>query len=305
MFDAMDRAAQRLDPIAAPPARRGPIPEGELPWRGLAPMSKIAPTPSPAPAPAASPMPDQQSPAAPASKPCLIATRTLAKAPGGAPDTRTSVGVGEQVELTASVPVKWMATAGSFGFATPPKLNAVTWTAPETAAACVITAQPPKGTVCTLTLNVVAPTERVLTKQSNLSYPAGRAGSGFVALGKLMPLDVSFSRVESREETVNAKADGYYKTVLRWDGISHDQGKWVRINADNAGFKDTVGTPAVGTAGPFSAGNFVWAIPQNYRVAGSSGDGFNYSTAQHTQAMTDATGEETTAKEGASRTRVP
>jgi hypothetical protein len=154
-------------------------------------------------------------------------------------------------------------------------------------------------------MDVVQPRERALTRSSDRAYTAGLAGSGFVADVVIQPTDVSFSRIEVREGAVNAAAVGYYRTVLGWNGIRHPPGAWLTPDAANSGIIDTIGSVPPGTGGPFSAGVFVWSIPQLYRVAGASGAGRRYSIGVHTQAMTGATGEEITSKEGASRTRTP
>jgi hypothetical protein len=120
-----------------------------------------------------------------------------------------------------------------------------------------------------------------------------------------MPLTVPFRRTELREEAVNAVATGYYDTVLGWNGIAHPPTAWLSPDASNNGLVDTVGTSPPGTSRPFSRGNFLWAIPQSYRTAGTSGGGSVYSTANHTQVMGGTNGAETTSKEGASRTRAP
>ena len=257
------------------------------------PLSGGAPTPAPAP------------PVSPPSSPpprCTIATRTLVSAPGGSPDTRKTVGVNEQVEMTSSVSATWTASAGSV---TPARGTRVTWTAPPTGATCSITATPATGSPCSVSMTAIPPSARSLTKQSGRSYTAGLAGSGFVARVTIIPQNVSFSRIEVREESVNAVATGYYNKVLHWNGLSHPTGSWIRLNASNSGIIDTVGTNPPGTSSPFSAGTFSWPIPQSYRIAGSSGGGNVYSTGTHTQVMAGSNGAETTSKEGASRSRTP
>ncbi|GAB6094357.1 hypothetical protein JCM14469_06090 [Desulfatiferula olefinivorans] len=260
----------------------GPVSEGE--------------TPVPAPAPPVAPT----APAPPA-PPVTMTTRTLLAAPNGAANTRTTVGVNEQVAVTASAAVTWTATAGTI---TPANGLTATWTAPDTATACTITGTPATGAAASVPMTVIRPASRQLTKSSDRAYTAGKAGSGFVADVVIMPTTVSFSRIEVREQTVNATATGYYNTVLGWNNIAHPLGSWLAVNSANSGIIDTVGTTPPGSGGTFAAGTFVWAIPQEYR-AGATGTPRTFSTGTHRQVMAGATGEETTSKEGASRTRTP
>ena len=115
----------------------------------------------------------------------------------------------------------------------------------------------------------------------------------------IVPTSVSFSYIETQEQEVRAKATGYYDIVLGWNGALHPLGKWVPIDAANNGIIDRVGTRPPGTAGPFSNGKFIWPIDQHYQTIGAGGTGHKYSVGTHIQDMKDATGEETTAKEGA------
>ncbi|WP_206001827.1 phage tail protein [Paraburkholderia aromaticivorans] len=228
---------------------------------------------------------------------CKITTRTSVSAPDGSPDSRASVGVNEQVELTASTAVSWSAKGGTI---TPTGPSTSIWTAPDKASSCVITAQPPGGArSCSVTVVAHAPSHRSLINPAPQSYTAGRAGSGFVAQVVIQPTNVSFSRIQVREDTVMSVASGYYDTVLHWNNIPHKLGAWLAVDVKNSGIRDTVGSVAPdGTPPPFSKGKFHWPIPQEYRVGGT-GSPINYSTGDHIQEMTGSTGEETTTKEGA------
>lgn len=249
---------------------------------------------TPAPAPPVSP----PSPA----PPCTITTKTLASAPDGTPDTRKTVGVNERVEITSSASATWSASGGTVTSASG---TTVVWTAPGAGATCSVTATPAKGSPCSVSMSVIPPSSRSLVKQTDRAYTAGKAGSGFQAKVTIMPLKASFGRTELREETVNAVATGYYDTVLGWSGLSHPATAWLSPDASNSGLVDSIGTGSPGSPGPFSAGGFLWAIPQSYRTAGTTGGGSVYSTAQHRQVMGGTNGAETTSKEGASRSRVP
>ena len=260
------------------------------------------------------PAPDAGTPTPPAPPPsCTLTTRTLAAAADGTtPSTRTKVGVNERVEMTAPTTGNWTATGGRLSAASG---ATVRWTAPVVGSAggdFTITSTPATGTACSVTMQVVRPERRQLTKRSNTvnppgdrAYTAGLSGSGFVANVRVLPLDVSFSRLQVREGTVAATASGYYDTVLGWNGTVHPLGTWITLDARNGGIIDTVGTVPPGGPTPFSAGRFTWRIPQFYRRVGSTGNGVRYSVGTHRQVMTGATGRERTSKEGAARSRTP
>jgi len=204
--------------------------------------------------------------------------------------------------MTASTSATWTSTGGTFA---PASGTTVTWTAPAAATTSSVTATPASGAPCSASMNVVAPSERALVWKSDRAYTAGLAGSGFVATVTIQPTNVSFSRIQVREESVAAVASGYYDTVLNWNGKMHPVGTWVSLDTSNNGLIDTVGTKTPGAPGPFSAGDFLWAIPQSYRIAGSTGTGTPYSTGNHVQIMGGSSGREGTSKEGASRVRAP
>jgi hypothetical protein len=146
-----------------------------------------------------------------------------------------------------------------------------------------------------------------MTVKTPHTYTVGLAGSGFLAEAVILPKTVSFSRLQLGEGRATSKASGYYDTTLHWNGIVHPPTAepWPTVDAGNGAGSDNVGSVPPGTHGPFSTGNFLWQIPQRYRRAGSSGTGHVFTTDDHVQHMKDATGEETTSKEGASRTRKP
>jgi hypothetical protein len=260
-----------------------PTPPLAPPVTPLAPLAPLVTPPSPPPR-------------------CTITTRTLVAAPDGTANTRTQVGVNEQVAMTASAPSTWTASAGTVA---PTSGATVTWTAPGAGATCTVTATPARGGACSVPMTVIPPSHRSLVKKTDKAYTAGMAGSGFFADVTIMPTGVSFTRTEFREDTVNAVATGYYDTVLHWNGIAHPPTAWLRPDASNSGLVDSIGTVPPGTPGPFSAGTFLWAIPQAYRTAGTSGSGSVYSTPPQTQEMFGSSGAEGTAKEGASRGRRP
>ncbi len=234
-------------------------------------------------------------PRPPPPPPCTIVTRTLVSAPDGTADTRRVVGINERVQMTVSGSAAWSATRGTLS----PVIGPTTiWTAPDPGGSCTINARTTAGATCSVAMQVIPPGPRQQTKLSDRGpYSPGLAGSGFVGKVTFTPTSVSFSRLESREDTARGIAVGYYDTVLHWNGIVHRAGRWLPIDSANSGRTDTVGTNPPGTPPPFSKGKFTWPIPQLYRLVGGSG-ATRYTTAMHVQEMTGPTGEETTSKDG-------
>ena len=282
---------------AAPLSQTEPAP-GRDPARLLhefAHMKVLGPQPGPAPAAPSGP------------PPCAIKTVTSAHAPDGSPDSRSVVGVTEEVAMSAArppLPATWTATDGALG---PPINGVVIWTAPEVEKTCVVTATPKDPAIgpCSVSIDVVRPTERVLKKTTDVVYQAGLAGSGFIADVTILPRNVAFERIEVREEEAVGVATGYYDTVLHWNGKKHAATKWAVPHGNNLKVIDTVGTQAPGTAGPFSQGTFQWDIPQTYRAIGSTAAQPPYAIAIHLQEMFAPSGAEGTSKEGEGRGRRP
>ena len=143
-----------------------------------------------------------------------------------------------------------------------------------------------------------------MTKTTDRAYTAGLAGSGFETTALVLPLNVSFSGIQVREETVAGEATGYYKDVLKWDKGMHPTGTWNRVDAANNNIKDTIGTPPPGTPGPFGIGTFYWPIPLFWKHPDHPAT-FRYGTNDQIQVMMDSSGTEITSKQGAERLRTP
>jgi hypothetical protein len=226
----------------------------------------------------------------------------LDTAPDGTADTRTVVGVNEIVLVTASAPATWSATGGTISATG----ASGSWLSPASAkpVSCSVTATPAIGSPCSIDFQVIPPRERTMTKTTDRAYTAGLAGSGFEATALILPLNVSFSGIQVREETVAGEATGYYKDVLGWDKGMHPTGKWSRVDAANNNVKDTIGTLPPGTPGPFGIGTFFWPIPLTWRTPNDP-KRYPYGTADQIQVMLDSSGAEITSKEGADRARTP
>ena len=224
--------------------------------------------------------------APPPPPPCVLTTRTLVSAPDGTADNRTTVGVNEEVEITASTNVATWAAA--YGTAiVPVNATSAIWTAPNGRGAITVTATPLPAVAApaTVQMHVVRPARRTLRNAVPRVYGAGLAGSGFVADVVISPLDVSFSRIEVQEGQVAGVATGVYFTA-GWHGALHPLGHWLPVNAANGGIADTIGTVPPGWNPPFAAGRFDWPIPQRYRRTGTGGQGYLFgNVAHHRQIM--------------------
>jgi hypothetical protein len=292
---ALELANERVDEAEAPAPVLHAADAGldDAGVADAAPADKAPPVDPPATPPVAPPAP------------CALTTLTLANAPDGTPDNRATVGVNEQVEIVSPVAANWAASAGRIK---PARTIAAIWIAPAIGGPCTITATPATGAPCSVAMTAITPDSNMLARipAEDRVYADSRAGSGFVATLTVLPLNVSFSRIEIREGGARAAATGYYRDTRHWNGKRHSPAPgWARVDSANSGLKDAIGDPPPGTSGPFSAGAFLWQIPQFYRPRGGRGAGTQYSLADQSQIMADATGAETTSKEGADRSRTP
>jgi hypothetical protein len=208
--------------------------------------------------------------------------------------------------MTASESATWTTSGGVFT----PTIGATSvWTAPIVGTTCVVTATPPKGTPCSVSMTVVAPKSFSLVKPSDLIYDAGKAGSGFTAEITIGPTYVSFGGIKIGEGEATADVSGHYLELSKKIANYKEHPKTsvpVALNAANSGPIDTVGKPPPGTPAPFGLpGKFVWHIPEYYFAPGGPGSGIQYTTAVHVQVMIDSDGTEGTSKAGASRGRHP
>jgi len=254
-----------------------------------------APTPGPAPTPSPSPAPSGGG-ATPAAPPPTITHRTTAHAPGGAADTRTTVGVGEVVTLTSTATGSWSATLFKAG--TPNTGTGLTyvWTAPSTAGSAVISFDPGGGAAhINTTMTVVAPAVEYRNARA-VAFPGQAPGIAGVSMETdvfYTPDTVSFSNTFWWEQPGPASgATGYF--VGKALPFHHPNASDLRINATNTGIFDTAGFwnfPA-----PWSAGFFEWVIPTKYKVTGESTR--HLITDVHQTCNIDATGTMTVQKGG-------
>lgn len=231
-----------------------------------------------------------------------ITHSTTSTAPDGSPDTRTKVGVGEEVIFNGSAAGKWSTTGGTAG--PPGNSNTFTWTAPDRVAAAAIRLSV-GGKDRSVWMNVIEPASITATKNSEIAIPPGTAGAGMRLTFNYHPKTVSFGNVEAREVSGPAtNITGYYDKHYSENNLKHDSGDtFYPINADNTdSAEDTASTTDPHT--PYENGTFDWVIPNRFKVKTEGGDGKEFTKV--TQAFTiDATGKVKVTKAGAEVERSP
>ncbi len=236
--------------------------------------------------------------------PYTISSTTDATVPTN--QQRTKVGVGEIVFVTLSPTpsgsVSWAASAGSLASGTS---SQVTWTAPDTGANPVTVTATVDGYNYVRTFNVVAPSGTFWERKpgTGIKHTYGLPSAGFQANTYLTPDDVSFTRIETREQAVNAIATGYFSYE---NGDPHPLGSWITTDAPTSGKGSLNGYDSIyGQAStahtPWAAGTFTWNIPWEYRV-GTSGTAHQFTTLTHLKQMVDSSGSVTISKGGVSVT---
>jgi glycosyltransferase involved in cell wall biosynthesis len=153
--------------------------------------------------------------------------------------------------------------------------------------------------VATRNITVVEPNDGLMIQMpgTNLRHTNGLYGVGFKGSIFLRPTDVSFSQILMGEGTVAGVGTGYLAPL---NGIVHPVGALVTVGTGNsANGCQANGTDTVDSGDrppPFSVGDFLWAIPWQFSVAGSARQTFT--TANH-HMTADAAGTATIAKKGA------
>jgi outer membrane protein OmpA-like peptidoglycan-associated protein len=135
--------------------------------------------------------------------PETITSKTVAPTPGA--PTRTTIGVGEEVDLThAPGAAAWATTAGTLSA---PNFDKVKLTAPDTAQKVTVTA----GTA-NIVFDVIAPNDVHMDNfpGTGIKHTKDHADSGIETLPFLLPDNVNFYNVTYRELNVGANTSGTY-----------------------------------------------------------------------------------------------
>lgn len=227
---------------------------------------------------------------------CTITSQAVATTPSNR--ARTKIGVGEEVTLTVSPgPANWAVSGG--GSLSSTSGTSVTFTAGDRAANANITATG-AGCSCSIALTIVEPSGLFVRQiGTGVRHTQGRPTCGFRGQAFVTPADVSFARIELREQKVTADATGAY---TQWKGADHDPNpQWgpVLATVDGAGTPDSLpdqiwsGDP--GGAAPYAPGYLQWDIGWEFRVG--SGSAKKFTTAIHRQEI-EASGRVTISKGG-------
>jgi peptidoglycan hydrolase-like protein with peptidoglycan-binding domain len=231
-----------------------PVPPGPTP---------IPPTPAPP-----TPVPPTPTPPAPAA---TITSQTVATQPGSR--ARTTVGVGEKVDLTHSAgSAAWTATAGTLSAASGP---AVRWTAPDTAQTVAI-----QASAANLNFTVLAPTAVVMDRQpgTGVKHTLNQPDSGIQTRVFLGPDTVNFSEARYRElDVAGVSTPGVYSCNTFSTGHCGvgagspcpDKALSTTVTAGKGTLSvlgDCAYSGHCGTAPPFAAGSITVSIPYEYKV---------------------------------------
>ena len=188
--------------------------------------------------------------------------------------SRTTIGVGEQVALTAcGAPgtVTWSTSAGTVS---PTSGSTTTLTAPGNAATATVTVNYSGGS-CTLGFSVIEPSG-VNMVTNGLRHAISRPDIGFHAVVYIAPDSVNFGAIYIKEETNNSIATGVYsfenntphdpnpQPFPATDTVVSGLGTSLGIAMDNVWSGDP------GIAPPFTPGSYIFNIPWDFRVGTTS-----------------------------------
>jgi hypothetical protein len=220
---------------------------------------------------------------------------------------RKKLGVGEKVSLTlkpASLPSPSWKLVGHVGTS---EIRPTEGIMSELTAGERVCGPVPEATIkgkkVKIDFNVVEP-DGVTIKQeigSNIWHIRGKGSAGFLGQAYITPNDVSFARIETREQTCAGVGTGYFAGS---NGRQHPLGQWVYVvegdeeNPSASDALDEIRTDANNP--PFSTGNFDWPIPWQFRVLG--GGEKTFTTVTHHEEIS-ATGKTTISKGGTSISR--
>jgi hypothetical protein len=235
-----------------------------------------------------------------------VTSEAVATAP--ADRARTTIGVGEEVRLSATAnsgTVSWSCNGKS-------SLSALsgastTLTAHERSETAKVTATDSCGCKVTLTFNVVEPSgvQMIRASGTGVWHANGKPSVGIKANIYITPDTVTFENIQISEDNCTSAVTGYF-VGSPLDGIQHaghGAGHWVSVGAHVAGRgsqlqgQDTVQSGHCGFGTPYSGGTFDWPIPWLFRVGSGAAKKF---TIVHQRFTIDPAGDMTASKAGAS-----
>ncbi|WP_430931729.1 eCIS core domain-containing protein [Saccharicrinis sp. 156] len=194
----------------------------------------------------------------------VVTSETIASAPDGTADTRTTVGVGERVRFTGDTAGTWTATTGRI-IGNNNGVNMV-WEAPPIAASPTISLTTTGGAT-SIHMTVTAPDSLTMTVGGRHAIPAGTAGACMQNNVFIHPMNVNFGRTQWLEVAGPASnVSGYFTRFTADQIFHHPNPNFLPFNDNNTGLTDHAawhGVPA-----PFSGGRFDWVIPNLYKIDG-------------------------------------
>jgi hypothetical protein len=275
--------------------------DGKIGDHTWAELDKVSASPTPPTPTPPTPTPPTPTPPTPTPPTPTIASQTVNAAPNGAPNTRTEIGVGEQVRFTGSASGTWSMSGGTAVGVT--SGTTFLWKAPEVGGSVTITLTNGSNTATT-TMNVIAPTSLSMTKRSEDSIPAGTAGAGMLLNVTINPLNVCLGETQLLEVPGPATNITGYFTQFSATTLKHNPSpNYTPFGDNNTLCCDHAALN--GLSSPFSNGTFQWDIPNKYKLDGEpDSSGRNFTTT--TQLFTiDSAGTVTITKAGASVSRSP
>lgn len=226
---------------------------------------------------------------------------TEATAQGNKDSTRTTVGVGEIVDLDGMPGnTLWSVSSGTLSATNG---GSTTFTAPGVAGTSKVTGTVENVTL-TLTFGVVAPSQITYQFASARTFPAGLQGVGMWTTVTLLPINVSFYRVQYLELPSGAtNVTGFFAT-LPPSNLEHPVNpNWVGFTEANiANSSDYAGFDSVPP--PWYSSEYDWNIPIAWQVINSNATNVFTHVLQQ-MIIQNSAGTSTVIKGAAQTTRTP
>ncbi len=207
---------------------------------------------------------------------CGIDYEVVKIAPNNSNPRRKKIGVGEEIKLTArpsSLLRSLSCTYGSMvGNIQTTTVSSTIYTGPGLPCYDTIRASFECGVSAMVNVNVVAPSGCLAQNTTSLTVGLNLAGVAMLNELFLLPLDVNFYKIETREVPMAAiNVHGYFANPLIYpNGFpAHDAsvgaGRWIVVkDSFNANGHDEASTGYLNQ--PWSDGDVVWPIPVEWRM---------------------------------------
>ena len=244
------------------------------------------------------PVPPGGSTQPPAPPACDIAEATVATTP--LPRNRSTLGVGEQVQLSSSDGSTWSVSGA--GTLDTNSGGTVLFTADENSGTATVTASASGCVATTVTFNVIQPSGLLYVAINGIFHTQGLADIGMQANVYFQPDSVSFQRLAWLEQDAQATASGIYSCWAEQSHHPNTQPQLAQANtipgSGTPVASDTVVDGDCAGVDQHGNGTLSWVIPESYMV-GIGGTQHQFMTLQH--AGTASSGTLTVQKGSASR----